>query len=156
MISLWLICTAALESGRLTDICVRQISLARVLTETRPFLKPLASTAEVDLWPSIWGEFVQYCARLRVHSKPGRQFPREWQEYPRKSRSLQKRRPRHRTKGKKATPLRPQPETRKDSNGAIYLTVKYINFTGFSMIEAYQRCSKKTPKRPAIFFSLSL
>jgi hypothetical protein len=31
MISLWLICTAALESGRLTNICVRQTSLARVL-----------------------------------------------------------------------------------------------------------------------------
>jgi hypothetical protein len=31
MISLWLICTAVLESGRLTNICVRQISLARVL-----------------------------------------------------------------------------------------------------------------------------
>ena len=121
MIALCLIRIAMLEASRLVNVSVGQLSFARALTETRLFFKLLLSTADVDLWPSIWAAFVQCCARHRVHSKPDRQFPRDRQEYRRKSRGLEKRRPGRRPKSKKATPLPPGPETRKDSKGATYL-----------------------------------
>ena len=88
--SLCIIRIAMLEASRLTNISVTQISFARALTETRLFLKLVLSTTDVELWPSIRAEFVQCCARHRVHSKPGRQFPRDRQEYRRKSRGLEK------------------------------------------------------------------
>jgi hypothetical protein len=121
MIALCLIRIAMLEASRLAKVSVAQISFVRALTETRLFFKLLLSTTDVNLWHSIWTLFVQCCARHRVRSKPGRQFPRNKQEYRRKSRGLEKRHPGRRPKSKEATPLPPGPETRKDSKGATYL-----------------------------------
>jgi hypothetical protein len=121
MIALCLIRIAMIEASRLSNASVAQLSFARALTETRLFFKLLVSTVDVDLWPSIWAAFVLCCAQHRVHSKPGRQFPRDRQEYRRKSRGLEKRRPGRRPKCKKPTPLPPGPETRKDSKGVTFL-----------------------------------
>jgi hypothetical protein len=121
MIVLCLIRIAMLEAGRLANVSVAQLSFARSLTETRLLFKLLVSTAAVDLWASIWAAFVLCCTRHRVRSKPGRQFSRDRQEYRRKSRGLEERRPGRRPKNKEATPLPPGPETRKDSKGATFL-----------------------------------
>ena len=121
MIALCMIRIAMLEAGCLMNVSVAQLSFARALTETRLLFKLLVSTADVDLWPSIWAAFVLCCAQHRLRSKPGRQFPRNRQEYRRKSRGLEKRRLGRRPKSKKPSPLPPGPETRKDSKGATYL-----------------------------------
>lgn len=121
MIALGLIRIAMLEASCLTNLSVAQLSFARALTETRLFLKVLVSTADVDLWTSIWEAFMLACSRHRVHSKPGRQFPRDRQEYRRKSRGLEKPRRGRPPKNKDVTPLPPRPETRKDSKGATFL-----------------------------------
>jgi hypothetical protein len=121
MIAMCLIRIAVLEAGRLKNRSVAQFSFARALTETRLFLKLLMSAGDVSRWPSIWEEFVRCCARHRVHSKPGRQFSRDRQEYRRKSRGLEKRRRGRKPKFKTASPLPLQPETRKDSKGNTYL-----------------------------------
>src|SRR5208337_1251652 len=121
MIALCLIRIAMFEAARLKNLSVAQFSFARALTETRLFLKVLMSAGDVDLWPSIWAEFVQCCARHRVHYKPGRQFPRDRQEYRRKSRGLDIRRRGRKPKFKKTSPLALQPETRKDLKGQVFL-----------------------------------
>ena len=121
MIVLCLIRIAMSEAGRLANASVAQLSFARALTETRLLFKLLASATALDFWPAIWQAFVLCCTRHRVRSKPGRQFPRDRQEYRRKSRGLQKRRPGRQPKNKKASPPPPGPETRKDSKGATFL-----------------------------------
>ena len=104
------------------NACVAQLSFTRALTETRLFLKLLVASTDLDLWPSIWEAFVQCCARHRVNSRPGRQFPRDPQEYRRRNRGLQKKRsPGPKPKSKAAAPLRPKPETRKGSKGPMFL-----------------------------------
>ena len=117
MIALCLIRIAMFEAARLKNLSMAQLSFARALTETRLFMKLLMSASDVDLWPSIWAEFVRCCARHRVHYKPGRQFPRDRQEYRRKSRGLENRRRGRKPKFKIASPLPLQPETRKDTRG---------------------------------------
>ena len=122
MIALCLIRIAMLEASRLANAPVAQLSFARALTETRLFFKFLTTTSDVLLWPSIWQAFVQCCARHRVRLKPNRQFPRDRQQYRRKSRGLE-RNPRGR-KPKAAnglSPQLPQPETRKDRKGRVFL-----------------------------------
>ena len=121
MIVLCLIRIAMLDASRLANVSVAQLSFARALTETRLLFKLLVSSAAMDLWASIWAAFVLCCTRHRVRSKPGRQFPRDRQEYRRKSRGLEKRRPGRLPKSKQATQLPPGPETRKDSKGATFL-----------------------------------
>jgi hypothetical protein len=121
MIALCLIRIAMIEASCLANVSVAQLSFARALTETRLFFRMLVSTGDVDLWSTIWAALVQACAAHRVYSKPGRQFTRNRQEYRRKSRGLEKRRPGRRPKNKEATPLPPGPETRKDSRGATFL-----------------------------------
>ncbi len=124
MIALCLIRIAMLEASRSVNASVGQLSFARALTETRLFFKLILSTADVLLWPSIWAIFVQHCARHRVKFKPNRQFPRDRQQYRRKSRGLERRQP-----GRKriATLLPPEPETLnrpqtlKDSKGNLFL-----------------------------------
>ena len=75
-----------------------------------------------DPWDIIWMEFIQCCSRHRVRSKPDRQFPRDRQEYRRKSRGLEKRRP-----GRKPKPAPEvsifdlRSETLKDTKGEVYL-----------------------------------
>jgi hypothetical protein len=125
MIALCLIRIAMIEASRLANVSIGQLSFARALTETRLFFKLLLSTAEVLLWPSIWAGFVRCCARHRVQSKPDRQFPRERQQYRRKSRGLDRQRP---GRKRKATPQllsKPEtlnrPQTLKDSKGNLFL-----------------------------------
>ena len=119
MIALCLIRMAMLEASRSANVSVGQISFARALTETRLFFKLLLSTAERLLWLSIWEAFVQCCAKHRVQFKPDRQFPRNRQQYRRKSRGLEK----HRIgrKPKVAAPEQPKPETLKDKKGRTFL-----------------------------------
>ena len=120
MVALCLIRIAMLEGSRLKNVAIARISFARALTETRLFLKLLMSSDDLDLWPSIWEVFVQCCVRYYVKCKPNRQFPRDQQEYRRKSRDLEKRGPHHKCKYKEASPL-PQPETHKDLKGQVFL-----------------------------------
>ena len=121
MIALCLIRIAMLEASGFANLSVAQLSFARALTETRLFFKILVSTTDADRWPSIWRAFVLCCSRHRVHSKPGRQFPRDRQEYRRKNRGLEKPRRGPRPRNKEATPLPPRPETRKDSKGVAFV-----------------------------------
>jgi hypothetical protein len=121
MITICLIRIAMLQASRLANLSVGQISFARALTETRLFLKLLLSTAEVLLWPSIWALFVRSCARHRVQFKPHRQFPRDRQQYRRKSRGLERRPRGRKPKYNATTPQQPQRETLKDSKGNVYL-----------------------------------
>jgi len=110
-----------LEASHLANLAVGQISFARALTETRLFLKLLLSTAEVLIWPTIWAAFVQCCARHRVQFKPGRQFPRDRQQYRRKSRGLERRPRGRKPKYNAVAPQQPERETLEDSKGNVYL-----------------------------------
>ena len=125
MIALCLIRIAMFEASRLANVSVGQLSFARALTETRLFFKLLLSTAELLLWPSIWAVFVKCCARHRVAFKPDRQFPRDRQQYRRKSRGLERHRPGRKRKATSMVPLQPEPlnkpETLKDSKGSLFL-----------------------------------
>jgi len=125
MIALCLIRIAMLEASRSANVSVGQLSFARALTETRLFFKLLLSTAEPLLWPSVWAIFVQGCARHRVQFKPDRQFPRNRQQYRRKSRGLDRRRPGRKRKATSLLPLQAEtlnkPETLKDRKGRVFL-----------------------------------
>jgi hypothetical protein len=124
MIALCLIRIAMLQASRLINVSVAQLSFARALTETRLFVKLLLAAADVLLWASIWQAFVQCCARHRVKFKPNRQFPRDRQQYRRKSRGLERNPPGRRPKAaKEAAPRPPQPETRKDRKGRVFLLI---------------------------------
>lgn len=120
MIALCLIRIAMFEGSCLKNIGIAQISFARALTETRLFLKLLMSSADLDLWPSIWEIFVQCCVRHRVKYKPDRQFSRNKQEYRRKNRGLEKRRPSCKCKYGKVSPV-PIPKIHKDAKGQEFL-----------------------------------
>jgi hypothetical protein len=113
-----LIRMAMLEGCRLANPSVGKISFTRALTETRQLLKFLPAAAKVSLRASIRATYAQCCAH-RVKSKPNRRYPGDRQEYRRKSRGPEKRRSSGR-KYKAASPL-PQPETRKDAKGLIFL-----------------------------------
>lgn len=121
MIALCLIRIAMLQASRLANLSVGQLSFARALTETRLFLKILLSTAALLLWPCIWAEFVQCCSRHRVRFKPNRQFPRDRQQYRRKSRGLEQRPRGRKPKYSAVTPHQPGRETLKDSKGNLHL-----------------------------------
>jgi len=125
MIALCLIRIAMIEAGYLANVSVGQLSFSRALTETRLFIKLILSTSNVLLWPSIWAIFVQHCARHRVKFKPNRQFPRDRQQYRRKSRGLERHRPGRKRKATSMVPLQPEPlnkpETLKDSKGSLFL-----------------------------------
>ena len=121
MIALCLIRIAMLEASHLVKVSVGQLSFARALTETRLFLKLLLSTAEVLLWPSIWAVFVQCCARHRVQFKPDRHFPRDRQQYRRKSRGLERHPLGRKPKYNATTPRPPEPQTLKDRKGRMFL-----------------------------------
>jgi hypothetical protein len=122
MIALCLIRIAMFEASRSVNVSVGQLSFARALTETRLFLKLLLSTAQRLLWPSIWAVFVRSCARHRVQFKPDRQFPRDRQQYRRKSRGLMQHPRGRKPKAAKAVmPRAPKPETLKDRKDKVYL-----------------------------------
>lgn len=120
MIAVCLIRIAMLEASRLKNLSVAQISFVRALTETRLFFKLLSATPENRFWPLMWEAYVQCCSQYRVRFKPDRRFPRDKQEYRRKSRGLEKRPRGRQRKYKEASPL-PQPETRKGAKGQEFL-----------------------------------
>lgn len=122
MIAFCLIRLAMLEASRLVNISAGGLSFARALTETRLFFKLLIPPRREVPWASIWMAFVQCCSQHRVRSKPDRQFSRDRQEYRRKSRGLERKRP-----GRKPEPVKDisifdnRPETLKDGKGGLYL-----------------------------------
>jgi hypothetical protein len=116
MIVCCLIRIAMIEGSRLRKVSVGQLSFGRALTETRLFFKKLPATAKEHLWTSVWIMYVECCALHLVKYKPDRHFPRDRQEYRRKSRGLEKNRRGRKRKYQEASPL-PKPETRKYANG---------------------------------------
>ena len=90
MIVCCLIRAAMLEGSRPHKLSVGQLSFTRALTETRLFFKKLLTTPEMHLWASVWILYAQCCALHLVKHKPDRHFPRDQQEYRRKSRGLEK------------------------------------------------------------------
>jgi hypothetical protein len=122
MIVLCLIRIAMLEASHLAKVSVAQLSFARALTETRLFFKLLLSTGEQNRWVSIWAALVKCCARYRVKIKPNRQFTRDRQQYRRKSRGLERKRPGPKPKeAKAASILSSRPETLKNRKDGVYL-----------------------------------
>jgi hypothetical protein len=122
MIAFCLIRLAMVEAGRLAKISVGLMSFARALTETRLFFRRLSADKAIDQWASIWKDFVQCCAQHRVRFKPNREFPRDKQEYRKKSRGLErKRRGRKPTAMKETSVMESRPETLKNSKGQAYL-----------------------------------
>jgi len=121
MIALCLIRIAMIEASRLANLSVGQLSFARALTETRLFFNFVLTTHDVLLWPSLWEAFVQCCAKHRVKFKTNRQFPRDRQQYRRKSRGLEKRSPGRKPKFNEPSPLPPARETLKDRQGRVFL-----------------------------------
>jgi hypothetical protein len=120
MIALCLIRTAMLGATRLNKAPISSFSFARALTETRLFLSFIVSGAVGILWPLVWNHYVRSCARHRVKFKPDRQFPRNKQEYRRKSRGLEIKRPGRKPKPNPPKPHAPKPETFKDSKGRVF------------------------------------
>ena len=125
MIALCLIRIAMLEASRLANVAVGKLSFSRALTETRLFLKFLLSTADVLLWSSLWTAFVICCSQHRVTFKPDRHFPRDRQQYRKKSRGFVE--PRRKGRKRKSAlthtsaPEIVKPETRKDSKNRLFL-----------------------------------
>ena len=117
---------AMLEASRLANVTIANLSFSRALTETRLFLKFLLSAADVLLWPSLWTAFVIGCSQHRVKSKPGRHFPRDRQQYRKKSRGFVE--PRRKGRKRKSALMHTpkletvnNPETRKDSKNRLFL-----------------------------------
>ena len=122
MIVVCLIRIAMLEASQLAKVCVGHLSFARALTETRLFFQLILSTGQSNSWTSIWAAFVKCCAKYRVKIKPNRQFPRDRQQYRRKSRGLERKRPGRRPKATNIVPsLNSRPETLKNRRDGVYL-----------------------------------
>ena len=118
MIVICLIRIAMLEAGRLANLSVARLSFARALTETRLFFKRLLSSAEKIPWDSFWAAFISCCARHPIKFKPNRQFPRDKQQYRKKSRGLERL-----PTGRKPIAVKTAsiPETLKNIKGELYL-----------------------------------
>ena len=122
MIVLCLIRIAMLEAGRLANLSVARLSFARALTETRLFFKRLLSSAEKIPWDCFWAAFISCCARHPIKFKPDRQFPRDKQQYRKKSRRLERLPTGRKPIAVKAASTPPSPpETLKSIKGELYL-----------------------------------
>jgi hypothetical protein len=144
MIVVCLIRIAMLEASQLAKVSVGQLSFARALTETRLFFKLLLSTGQPNRWATIWTAFVTCCAKYRVKIKPNRQFPRDRQQYRRKSRGLERKRPGRKPKATKSIPSSlSRPETL--GNIGIYSRLPLPKFQKLSHLEFISRFT------PAIF-----
>jgi hypothetical protein len=122
MIVLCLVRLVMLQASQLAKVTVGQLSFARALTETRLFFKLLLSAVEINHWASIWAAFVKCCAHYRVKIKPNRHFTRDRQEYRRKSRGLERKRPGCKPKATETAPsLLSRPETLKNRQDEVYL-----------------------------------
>ena len=122
MIVVCLIRIAMLEASQLAKVPVSRLSFARALTETRLFFQLLLSTGDKNRWASIWAAFVKCCAKYRVKIKPNRQFPRDRQQYRRKSRGLERKLPGRKPKATKVVSSSlSRPETLKNRKNGVYL-----------------------------------
>jgi hypothetical protein len=122
MIVVCLIRIAMLEASQLAKVCVGGLSFARALTETRLFFQIILSTGQSNSWTSLWAAFVNCCAKYRVKIKPNRQFPRDRQQYRRKSRGLERKRSGRKPKVMNTVPsLLSRPETLKNRKDGVYL-----------------------------------
>jgi len=121
MIAICLIRTAMLAAGRLKNSPVSSFSFARAVTETRRFLSLIVSSAILNPWTFLYDRFVRACARHRVAIKRGRQFSRNQQEYRKKSRGLERKRPGRKPRFKLSKPSTPLPEVFKNLNGQCFL-----------------------------------
>ena len=122
MIVVCLIRMAMLEASLLAKVAVGQLSFTRALTETRLFFLLLLSPRDKCHWDSVWQAFVKCCAQYRVKIKPNRQFPRDKQQYRRKSRGLEpKRLGRKPQKTKAVSSLASRPEFLKNRRDGLYL-----------------------------------
>jgi hypothetical protein len=121
MIALCLIRSAMLAASRLKKAPMSLFSFARALTETRLFLSFLVSRAILLPWQLVWDQFVLACARHRVKFRPDRQYPRDRQEYRRKSRGLEKKRLGRKPRPNPLHPQLPKPESFKNGKGQIFL-----------------------------------
>lgn len=121
MISICLIRMAMLAAGRMKNAPVSSFSFARALTETRRFLSSIVSSAKLLPWMLVYGCFIHACARHRVSFKYGRVFSRNKQEYRKKSRGLERKRPGRKPKFKSIKPSAPLPEVFNDLKGRCFL-----------------------------------
>jgi hypothetical protein len=121
MIAICLIRTAMLAAGRMKNAPVSSFSFSRALTETRRFFTSIVSSAKSLPWTLVYDRFILSCARHRVAIRLGRQFSRDRQEYRRKSRGLERKRPGRKPRLKLTKPSMPLPEIFKDLKGQCFL-----------------------------------
>jgi hypothetical protein len=122
MIALCLIRIATLEASRAANIPAAQLSFSRALTETRVFLGRLLIKAAVLPYEVLWEEYVRRCSRHKIQIKPNRQFPRNQQDYRKKSRGLQEKRKGRKYVPKDHKPKTPDPEIMKFRDGLFLLS----------------------------------
>lgn len=120
MIVCCLIRIAMLEGCRLHNLSIGQLSFTRALTETRLLLRKLPATDKAGPWASVWIMYVQCCALHLVRYKPDRHFPRDQQEYRKRSRGLERPGRGRKPKYKAASPTS-KPEIHKDLKGQLFL-----------------------------------
>jgi hypothetical protein len=121
MITLCLIRIAMLDASRLKNAPVSTFSFVRTLTEARAFLMRILRSGARLIWHVVWNQFVRFCARHRVTSKPGRTFTRDRQEYRRKSRGLERTGKGKKPKSKPEIAQPPQPQLLRDHKGRLFL-----------------------------------
>jgi hypothetical protein len=121
MIVICLIRTAMLAAGRMKNAPVSSFSFSRALTETRRFFSFIVSSAKSLPWTLVYSRFILSCSCHRVAIRLGRQFPRDRQEYRRKSRGLERKRPGRKPRLKLTRPSIPLPEIFKDLKGRCFL-----------------------------------
>jgi hypothetical protein len=110
-----------LSASRLKNAPVSSFSFARALTETRRFFASIVSSAISLSWELVYERFILACARHRVAIKLGRKFSRDRQEYRKKSRGLQRKRPGRKPQNKMKKPSMPPPEVFKDLKDRCFL-----------------------------------
>jgi len=121
MITLCLIRCAMLQASQSKSAPMSSFSFARALTETRLFLKLIVSGGSTLLWSFVWDQLVRSCAQQLVRNKPYRQSTRDRQQYRRKSRGLEKRRPGRKSQQKPSRTQQPEPEFLKNRRSGVYL-----------------------------------
>lgn len=120
MIAVVLIRRTMLEAARRRRLPAARLSFRRALTEARVFLRRIAGGTAAAA-RRAYKEFVSQCARYVVRVKPGRNFPRNKQEYRAKARGHQYKSPGR--PGKRVEPYAFEnsvPETLTDSKGEAY------------------------------------
>ncbi|MFZ2653458.1 MAG: IS4 family transposase [Victivallales bacterium] len=110
---------SAASSGR-EDRMPCELSFSKILVEVRIFLGKITSKAHFESFSGEYLQLIRRCCRYLVDVRPGRSFPRDKQEYRRKSRGLLKKRP-----GRPPTKYQAletqKPELLPSANGVVFL-----------------------------------